>query len=249
MASHGNVVGALEHSEAIVPQLARRSGETAEERTVRIDGWIANRIPDIRFLIDHVLDTPVLGPNVVIDERRVGLAGMSFGGWTVLAAAEQDARVRSIVALAPAGSTIRMPGMIPAEIQFARGTGAPTLYLVAADDASLPLRGMEELYARAPVPKRMIVRERADHMPFMDDTETRHEGTRGATFEGELAWLPGAMLPIAELISGEQAHLVARGLACAHFDATLRERADAIAFLSHDLEAVLARRGIAVSAR
>jgi predicted dienelactone hydrolase len=245
LASHGYVVAALEHSEAIAPELARTADETPERRAARIEGWIANRVPDVRFVLDHLLAVADLGRNTTLDATRIGLAGMSFGGWTALAAAGEDARVRSVVALAPAGSTQRMPGMIPAELHFEGRRAVPALYIVAENDASLPLRGMEELYARAPAPKRIVVLRRADHMHFMDDTETRHEATRTATFPGELAWLPAAMRPIGELVSGEEAHAAVRGLATAHFDATLRDRAEACALLAGDLDAALARRGFA----
>jgi hypothetical protein len=52
------------------------------------------------------------------------------------------------------------------------------------------------------------------------------------------------MLPIAELSSGEQAHRFVRGLTLAHFDATLRQINTADRFLSGDVEATLAIRGV-----
>jgi hypothetical protein len=52
------------------------------------------------------------------------------------------------------------------------------------------------------------------------------------------------MRPIAELSSGEQAHTFVRGLTLAHFDATLRQIEAADRFLSSDVEADLAARGV-----
>src|SRR5436309_3055913 len=49
LASHGYVVAALDHSEVVAPELARKQDETPEQRAARIDGWIASRVPDIRF--------------------------------------------------------------------------------------------------------------------------------------------------------------------------------------------------------
>src|SRR6516164_6686382 len=46
LASHGYVVAALDHSEVIAPELARRAGETAEETAARVDAVIASRVPD-----------------------------------------------------------------------------------------------------------------------------------------------------------------------------------------------------------
>jgi len=55
LASHGYVVAALDHSEVIAEQLKGKDGETAEQLRARVDAWIANRVPDIRFLLDHML--------------------------------------------------------------------------------------------------------------------------------------------------------------------------------------------------
>jgi len=134
--------------------------------------------------------------------------------------------------------------MIPATLRFAWGRDVPTLYLVAEDDTSLPLAGMYELFDRTPATKRMVILRRADHMHFMDDVEDMHEAVRGMTFSGDLAWLPKEMRPIAELCSGEHAHVFARGLTLCHFDAVLEEREEAERFLAGDVEGELAARGI-----
>ena len=55
LASHGYVVAALDHSELVAPELARRDGETEVERAARTDALIASRVPDVRFLLDHLL--------------------------------------------------------------------------------------------------------------------------------------------------------------------------------------------------
>jgi predicted dienelactone hydrolase len=55
LASHGYVVAALDHSEVVATELARRDGESGAERAARIDAVIANRVPDVRFLLDHLL--------------------------------------------------------------------------------------------------------------------------------------------------------------------------------------------------
>ena len=54
------------------------------------------------------------------------------------------------------------------------------------------------------------------------------------------------MRPIAELCSGEQAHLFVRGLTLCHMDAILRRQEDAQRFLADDIEAELAARGVDV---
>jgi predicted dienelactone hydrolase len=241
LASHGYLVAALDHSETIAPELARQNDETPEQKSARGDAWMANRPPDVRFLIDYLLSR---NAPLTPDPARIGAVGHSFGGWTVLAAPDIEPRIRAIVALAPAGSSIRKPGIMPAELSFAWGRDVPTLYLVAEDDVSLPLAGMYELFDRTPGTKQMVVLRRADHLHFMDEAEQLHEAVRAMTFPGDLAWLPKEMRPIGELCSGAEAHLFTRGLALAHFDATLREHPEARLFLAGDLEAELAARGI-----
>ncbi len=90
----------------------------------------------------------------------------------------------------------------------------------------------------------MFVLRRADHQHFLDDVEGQHEALRAMTLPGDAAWIPGAMRPMSELCSGAQAHDFVRGLALAHFDATLRQSAEAEQFLATDAEAGLAGRGV-----
>src|SRR6266849_453096 len=67
LASHGYVVAALDHSELIAPELTRRDGETGEQKTARIESAVANRVPDVRFLLDHLLHGADWGPQVQLD--------------------------------------------------------------------------------------------------------------------------------------------------------------------------------------
>jgi dienelactone hydrolase len=55
LASHGYAVAALDHSEVAAPELAARPGETPEERDARIESIIASRVPDVRFLLSHLI--------------------------------------------------------------------------------------------------------------------------------------------------------------------------------------------------
>src|SRR5262249_6295568 len=56
LSSHGYVVAALDHSEVVAAELARKDGETDAQKTARVEAWIANRVPDICFLLDHLLN-------------------------------------------------------------------------------------------------------------------------------------------------------------------------------------------------
>jgi len=217
IASHGYVVAAMDHSETFVPELMRREGETPEQRARRIEAWIANRVPDVRFMLDDLLRELAHA----IDRQRIGLVGHSFGGWTVLATPEVDYRVRSIVALAPAGSANPPPNIIPAKLTFAWLHKAPTLVLAAENDTALPLEGVLDIFGRVRSPKRMLILRGADHAHFMDRFEEK----------------PGQC-------SREQAHLFTRGLTLAHLDATLTQRTDAAAFFEGDVAGQLRDRGV-----
>ncbi len=203
LASHGYLVAALDHSELVAKDLARKEGETAEQKAARAEAWIASRVPDIRFLLDYVLNS-----RTDLDPARIGIVGHSFGGWTALAAVDVEPRIQSVVALAPGGASNPKPGILPLQLTFHWGRDVPTLYLVAENDNTLPLSGMYELFERTPASKQMVILRRADHLHFMDDVEKIHEVVRTMTFPPELSWLQPQMRPIAELCSGEPGPLV-----------------------------------------
>ncbi|HET7421564.1 MAG TPA: hypothetical protein VFL27_14395 [Candidatus Dormibacteraeota bacterium] len=204
LASHGYLVASPDHWEVVARE------DLPSERTARIEAVIANRVPDIRLLMDH------------FGRDAVGLAGHSFGGWAVLATPEVDARPASIVAMGAGGSEQPRPGILPVKLTFKWRRPAPALFIAAEDDVPIPLEGLRETFARAPEPKRLIVLRRADHQHFLDDVEGMHEAVRRANFPAEAAWIPAAMRPVAELMTGEEANLLIRGLVLAHFDATMR---------------------------
>ena len=245
LASHGYVVAALDHSEVVAPELGPRQGETPDERLARIDAIVQSRVPDVRFLLDHLLSGSERAiDGVGIDETLIGLAGHSFGGWTVLATPDVEPRVGAVVALAPGGASNPRPGVLRLGLEFGWGRDVPTLYLAAENDVPIPPDRVIELFERTPATKRMFILRRADHQHFVDDVEGEHEALRAMTLPGDAAWMPAAMLPIEELSSGEEAHLFTCGLALSHLDAALRRSAAAEQFFSSDVQAELAARGV-----
>lgn len=230
----------MDHSEQVAPELARRDSETSSQLDARIAAVIASRVPDIRFLLDHLLSDRGLG----LDAQRIGLVGHSFGGWTVLATTEVEPRIRSVVAMAPGGNSNPRPGILRVTLGFGWDRDVPTLYLAAENDIMIPLAGVNELFDRTPSSKRMFILRRADHQHFVDDVEAEHEAIRAASFPGDAAWIPAAMQPIDQLSSGEQAHVFVRGLTLAHLDATLRGSEGASRFLAGDVVGALAARGV-----
>ncbi len=107
-----------------------------------------------------------------------------------------------------------------------------------------PLAGMYELFERTPATKRMVILRRADHIHFLDDVEREHEATRSTPWAGALAWISEEMRPLAELCSGERAHLFVRGLPLGHMDTILRGREEARQFWAADIQTELAARGV-----
>ncbi|HJY83205.1 MAG TPA: dienelactone hydrolase family protein [Candidatus Binatia bacterium] len=129
LSSHGYVVAALDHSERSAAELTPKDGESAEQKTARAEAWIANRVPDVRFLIDHLLRA-ASDRESKVDPTRIGIVGHSFGGWTALATVDVERDIRAVVALAPAGASKRKPGILPCELSFAWGRDVPTLNII-----------------------------------------------------------------------------------------------------------------------
>jgi predicted dienelactone hydrolase len=244
LASHGYVVAALDHSEVVAPELAWREGATEEETKASIDGVISSRVPDVRFLLERLLEAASFDSDVALDANRVGIVGHSAGGWTALATPDYDSRVRAVVALAPGGASNPRPGILPLKLSFEWKRDVPTLLLAAENDATLPLAGMRKIYQRIPATKRMVILRRADHAHFMDNVEREHESFRTASLPPILKAIQQEMLPSAELTSGEKAHLFTCGLTTCHMDAFLRGRQEARRWLGRDIEAELAARGV-----
>jgi dienelactone hydrolase len=243
LSSHGYIVAALDHSDVVASELARSDGETDRQKTARLEAWIANRVPDVCFLLDHLFNGTAWDSKARLDPTRIGIVGHSFGGWTALAAAEVERRIRAVVALTPGGNSQPKRGIIPAKLTFAWDRDVPTLYLVAENDVWIPLAGMCELFERTPATKQMVILRRADHMHFMDNVEEMHEIVRNMRSTAEWAWIQKEMRPIAEHCSGEEAHLFVRGLTLCHMDATLKRQQEAQQLLVGDIEAELAGRG------
>ena len=232
LASHGYVVAALDHSEVVSAPLQLREGDTAQQRQARVQGWIDNRVPDISFLLDVVVSAHAAG------RGSVGIVGHSFGGWTALASADADERIGAVVALAPAGSATRRPGIIPVRASFCHERAVPTLLVGGDQDQSIPIEGVRELFDESPWPTRLLVLRCADHLHFVDDIAAAHEAYRQVPAEGELAWIAD-MRPIGELCAPAAAQAVVQAVTLAHFDATLRGMEAAAAFLDGDLSAQL----------
>lgn len=253
LASHGYVVGAVDHTGNTVREVAEAAwvaqcSEDAPERLARIQAMIAARIPDIRCLLDQLLGGAARAVASLIDPQQVGMAGYSFGGWTALAATAVDRRIRAVLVLAPAGSARPRPGIIPVSLTFDWGREVPTFFLVAERDTLLPLAGMYELWAQIRARKHMVILHNADHFHFCDYVEHVHEWFRTRPSPGASAWTATALPPVSALCPGAHAHLCIRGLGLAHMDAVLKGHKSAQRLLASDLAAVLAGHGVTIAA-
>ncbi|HJQ84274.1 MAG TPA: dienelactone hydrolase family protein [Candidatus Binatia bacterium] len=249
LASHGYVVAAVDHTgntvlDVMQVLLGVMNGVPIPDPGDVLREFIAARPADVSFMIDHVLEG---AGKVGADPERVGMAGHSFGGWTTLATAARDPRVRAAFPLAPAGGASPLPAKALQEgLDLRWQRDVPTLFVVADRDTLLPLRGMHEIYERLSSTKRMVVLKNADHMHFCDRVEEVHEMFRLMPQDPVFAPIQGSVPPITELCPGEHALTAIRALGLAHMDAHLRGDERAAAFLGGDVRGVLAERGVAV---
>ena len=254
LASHGYVVVAPDHvgntTVDVMTEVLKsfQAGGGLPDPAVmmgRVHELADLRPADLSHALDRVADggVPAAGD---VDAERVGVVGHSFGGWTALMVAGRDARVAAAVPLAPAGGAADLPvNPFADRLELDWPRPVPTLYVVAARDSLLPLRGMHGLLARTRPPCAMIALAETDHQHFCDNAAQIHELFRALPISGlssELD-LAGRMVPFAELTPAADAELAIRGLTLAQLDAQLRGRAEAERFLAGAVRA-LAERGI-----
>jgi predicted dienelactone hydrolase len=252
LASHGYVVAAVDHVgntvlDVLQGILMLQGGGTRPDPRAVLREFIEARPADVSCTIDRLLEG-VAGLEHLVDPERIGMAGHSFGGWTTLAVTARDRRIRAALPLAPAGGASSLPvEPLRETVDFAWGREVPTLFVVADRDSLLPLAGMEDLFARTPSAKRMVVLQNADHMHFCDRVEEVHEMFRLMPQDPLFQDIQAAIRPITELCPGEHANLAVRGLGLAHMDAHLRGDESAARFLAGDLQAALAAHGVSVA--
>lgn len=185
----------------------------------------------VPFLVQAGLDRlPVL-------DEIVGFTGPSFGGWTALIAPRLDPRIKATVPQCPAGGNMYVNGtkqeLGPID------HGAPTLMLVGSRDSLLPLFGQFEIYHDLQRgTRRMIVLLGGDHVHFGDDIAASHVWME--SFLGQIAnvwpdtdWdVPSRLVrPFSELAPAAPTNDLWRMVILAHFDAHLKQNADAMAFM------------------
>jgi predicted dienelactone hydrolase len=245
LASHGYRVLCPSHPGNTIEDAARLFLPTATNNDQRpaatLAEIMAERPLDLRFVLDALGDRER-------HETKVGALGHSFGGWTCFAAAQLDSRIRSIVALAPAGGrNQRRSNPMADALGLPPANQAPTLILAAAQDTVLPLNGVRELYRRCSQPKTLAILDNADHMHFCDRAAQLHEFVRNSEAMQNFLRIKSVVPPFSDLCTEEAAHTVCKALALSHFDATLRNHEKAKGWLRRRGQRWLKEAGIGLA--
>ncbi|MCH2169553.1 S9 family peptidase [Myxococcota bacterium] len=259
LASHGYVVASADHVGNTMADLihdvmmgGREGGDT---RMVDLTQSAWDRPRDVVQTLDALLgdgNRPRIGS---LDEERIGVCGVSFGGWTTLAVNSMDPRPKASFPIVPAWG----PGPLKTEQLSALlrlddwGRSVPTFLLAAELDALILLSSLRDLHEELRPPKRMSVLRNAGHVHFGDGAERRHEELRSMWSSGQLpmddpeidfAAVAEASRPFSELCPAAHGAEVAQALCLAHMDAHLKDDADALAWLEGDLASHFSARGI-----
>jgi predicted dienelactone hydrolase len=122
----------------------------------------ANRVPDIRFVIDSMLEENANPSSRFADRLRpedVGISGLSFGGFTTLATAQQEPRLRAALAMVVGGSAFLGPNDIT----------IPTMLIGAEHDHIVGFADSLAAYERLAGPRFLIELLAADHLSVTND--------------------------------------------------------------------------------
>jgi predicted dienelactone hydrolase len=178
LARQGFVVAAPAHS-----------GNTADDFPACLGGAAfvesaLNRAPDVRFVLDAML-AEASDPSSRFHRRlrteALGIAGVSFGGFTTLLAAQLDPRFTAALPIVPGGAEAVRPGAI----------SIPTLVIGSERDMVVGFAESEVAYQRLGGPRFLVELLGGNHLSVVDDC-----------FNHEL----GVSFCVAQDISQEDAH-------------------------------------------
>lgn len=160
LASHGYVVVAPDHEGNTLTDAIR-----GEAFTDPLMSFLA-RPTDLSFLLDELIAEGEADPlAALIDFSKVGAAGHSFGGVTVLREAGLEPRIRAVVAQAPAGYAL---AWVDVERPL-ESLGIPVMLQVGDKDRTLPGTPVVESYWPHLPPQRWALDfANAGHFSFTD---------------------------------------------------------------------------------
>jgi predicted dienelactone hydrolase len=121
-----------------------------------------NRVPDVRFVIDSMLAENASSSSRFADRLQpevLGIAGLSFGGFTTLLAAQREPRLRAALTMVPGGVDFIDPGNI----------AIPTMVIGAENDHVVGFAESEKAYARLDGPRFLVELLKADHLSVVND--------------------------------------------------------------------------------
>jgi alpha/beta superfamily hydrolase len=90
------------------------------------------------------------------DGRHVWAGGMSFGSWVAMTAGAQDARVSTLIGIAPTVNRYDFSSVVSA--------AKPTFLIHGEFDEVAPLKEVRKFYGQLAEPKELVVIDSADHL-------------------------------------------------------------------------------------
>ncbi len=240
-ASHGYIVAAPDHTGNTFLKVMRL--RKAEDQIKNLLDSRKNRPQDVGFILDQFLDKQSEAGQIflpVIDTEKIGMSGHSFGGYTTLAAAGVDARLKLLLPMAPPPE-----GGIPlfaydqGELDWDREI--PTLLMAAEFDSLINYQQLREFFERIPCPKQMLTLKNADHFHFCDEAALIHNlfyvgiASQLTAQQRENAVIPMAdAKPIETLLDPRISEDVIKGAGLAFLDMLFRDKTDAREWLSRE---------------
>ena len=249
LASHGYVVAAADHpgdNKIVEP------GDQYDLAPLR-----ETRPRDIRFVTDRLLGGAARD-GIRFDADRIGLTGVSFGGWTTLMMLQEDDRFSAAVPLTPGlGDSPLSPGMADNRAVLdldAWPRPVPTLLVAGDRDALVLIDAMRALFRDLPEPKGMVEIHDIGHFQFVEHCEERHDAFVEQLSE-QGAYIPGIDVEVMlrtvgrheDMLATDKAHAVLQALLLGHMDAHLKGNGDAASYLASGLEDRIADRGVKVT--
>ncbi len=231
LASHGFVVVAPDHVNDTMLEVLATPREELGAKTLQS---ASDRPQDVALLIDAATTAATaLGAFTapLIDPRRVGVVGHSFGGFTALLSANLDERIRACVPIAPPGVLARERDPLKVGDSYhglpVGARAVPTLMLAADRDSLCLLEGIERLYERIQAPRALAVLSPADHFHFADAAKAAHQLFARLLSASATGHRPITLPPFDELLDEETALTIVRGLVTAFLTEALAEGGDA----------------------